>query len=73
VNVIHDLVPLPMGILPQQQLPFPTVLRSEGLYFTPLQLHAVFKAVQLLQGNGNELLAIVSVEGVKVTVDCQEV
>jgi|GEM_PF-4799927 len=37
-----------VGVLSRQQFPLSTVLRGEGLYSTPLQLHTELKAIQLL-------------------------
>jgi hypothetical protein len=73
VNVVPNSIPLTVGVLPRQQLPFPTVLGSVGLYSTPLQLHPKLEAVQLPHGKRDELLAVVSVQSVEVTVNCQEV
>lgn len=48
VNVIQHAIPLPMRTLLHQLLPLLTVLRSERLYSTPLQLHTVPQTTQLL-------------------------
>jgi len=54
VNAIQHAIPLPIRVLLHQLLPLLTVLRSEGLYSTPLQLHTYLKLHNSFPAKGAE-------------------